>query len=395
MMKKRIELLQLLQTKITLDSFDYSNNTLQFPVPTTIDTHPPSQFHPLASQTDDSQNLLVSFNEIIKEIQLEIQQKSHDLYELIQIQDLSLPPSSKSLKQQIDEFFEKKLFLLTTEEFLEFVKSFQVRVQSVLHRILQHEGIETIDLILTGGEEGYMGDFMLEYEINPAVAVTTIYWPDVSKFKPEHIDRFTLGNPADVYAVNILGFLTDFSHEIGHVLQNIYKQQTDSNLDDGWLVEHDPSVISMNLLSEALKIKSMGVDDQLQILEDEFSAVPCLLETCLLWLSQRTHRYHSHESVTQTHFKDYHQWKSSCGYDIPSTVNSASVAADYLKIRAALESYPINLEDQLHELFVKRSECNLRDEGRQPSINFCHTWNAYPLSLENGPQEDGREEVEG
>lgn len=223
-----------------------------------------------------------------------------------------------------------------------------------------------------------MGDFMMEYEINPAVAVTTIYWPDVSKFTPEHIDRFTLGRPADLYAVSILGFLTDFSHEVGHILQNIYKQQTDSNVDDGWLAEHDPSVISMNLLSEALKIKSIGIGNEELILEDEFSTVPNLMDTCLLWLSQRTHHYHSHESVNQSNLQEYHQWKSSCGYSHPATVNSASVAADYLKIRAALESYPINLEDQLHELFVKRHECNLRIEEQRPALHFCHAWDLYP-----------------
>jgi hypothetical protein len=120
------------------------------------------------------------------------------------------------------------------------------------------------------------------------------------------------------------------------------------------------------------------------------------METCLLWLSQRTHRYHFHESMTPSHFQDYHQWKSSCGYIHPTTVNSASVAADYLKIRAALESYPIDLETQLHELFVKRSECNLRDEGRQPTLEHCHAWNAYPLSMESGFgfQEEQKQEEE-
>lgn len=52
-------------------------------------------------------------------------------------------------------------------------------------------------------------------------------------------------------------------------------------------------------------------------------------------------------------------------------VLSASVAADYLKIRGALESYPRNLGTQLQELYVKRKQCDIRTKD-QPSLDICH-----------------------
>ena len=49
----------------------------------------------------------------------------------------------------------------------------------------------------------------------------------------------------------------------------------------------------------------------------------------------------------------------------------ASVGADYLKIRAALESYPIDPYLQINELFVKRAKGNIR-AMKTPPLSVCH-----------------------
>lgn len=369
---KRIHLLKSLQLKLFLSYFKISSSSFQCDL-----TH-----HTVELQRFCQSMSLSYFNDLLESYHMKITQKSENVYELIPLLGFDI-----STEEEVDTvsllklFYKENIIHLSSEEFLELVHSLKNRIQHVLQQKLQHDGIQSIEFVLTGGE-GYTGDFMLEYEINPAAAVTTIYWPDVTKFGDAHIDRFTLRKPDEVVDVSIFGFLTDFPHEVGHVLQNIYLQQIDHNCDDGWLAEHDPSVLSLNLLAESLKLSSLGDN---HVILDEFSEVSCLLESCVLWLAKRTHHYHNHESITESNLMDYHQWKSSCGYHHPVSVGSASVAADYLKIRAALESYPLDLSQQLRALFVKRSQCSIRDDEYHPQLGDCHVRDAYftPTSVVN------------
>lgn len=65
---------------------------------------------------------------------------------------------------------------------------------------------------------------MMEYEINPAAGGSCIYWPDVSKFSDAHTERFTLHQPRRLVEHALFGLLTDFPHEIVHLLQGTLGQ---------------------------------------------------------------------------------------------------------------------------------------------------------------------------
>ena len=218
--------------------------------------------------------------------------------------------------------------------------------------------LDSIAVEFTGGEDGYVGDFMMEYEINPAAGGHKIYWPDVSKFSPAHVNRFTLGNPDILLDVTVFGILTDLPHEVGHILQQFYCHKIDPNIDDGWLAEHDPSVISLNLLLHALShIKDDGLN------------VPGLFESVYLWLNTRVLKYR--EKISAADIAAYVDWKQSCGYVFPEAVQHASVASDYLKMRAAIEGYSIDIKEQLTHLFENRDK-NIRSAERPP-LDICHS----------------------
>jgi hypothetical protein len=275
--------------------------------------------------------------------------------------------------------------------------SLLARIKNVLSECLPAfpANLSEVRVELTGaGEDGYMGDFMLEYEINPAAGGFVIYWPNILKFSEAHIERFTLGYPGCVLEVLMMSVLTDLPHEMGHVLQNAYKQVISPKADDGWLAEHDPSIISLNLLRRALmspaqqqlpasqqSTGSSCCDEgssssdrsssggSVSILKDDGLSLPGLMETILLWFTNRTKVYHNR--ATSVEQAAYARWKSSCGYCSPAPdVDHASIACDYMKMRAAIESYPIDIGQQLRELFEYRVK-DIR-AGERPPIAMCH-----------------------
>lgn len=234
---------------------------------------------------------------------------------------------------------------------------------------------------------------MLEYEINPAGAFPLIYWPDISKFTSAHVERFTLGNKEAFAELAIFGLLCDLPHEVGeafllflkhplvhvikvvdisspmisnrcvtvHLLQGCCNQVIQSGDDAGWLAEHDPSIASFNILAHALGQPNT---------DDEFT-IPGLLETVRLWSAERVIQLHTSDHVTAAHVEGYHRWRASCGYESPD-VDFASIAADYVKLRAAVEAFPIDPAMQLDALFNGRTG-DIRSQPRPPLVAFRAT----------------------
>jgi hypothetical protein len=287
---------------------------------------------------------------------MDIARNSHGKYHLIY-------PNGIEIGEYLENYYKERIKLLPPNDFLTLAKALESRIRIVLKNIFPELEIGQINFELTGD---YTGDFMLEYEINPAVGATTVYWPDPTKFSDAHIDRFTLSNPSKLVEMAIFGFLTDYPHEIGHVLQQLFHQVIKTVDDDGWLAEHDPSTIALNLLSEALRVPT----------SDEFSDIPALFETTYLWLHSRVIEYHHHESVQVSELQEYQRWKSSCGFH-PPQISAASITADYAKIRAAVESYPLNLSDQLRTLYGDRRDCDIRTVDRPP-LQACHVRKLFP-----------------
>jgi hypothetical protein len=104
----------------------------------------------------------------------------------------------------------------------------------------------------------------------------------------------------------------------------------------------------MNILKYSLDITATY--------EDEFS-VNGLFETCRVWLWDELQTYH--KLVSPTAHTGYMKWRASCGFENPS-VASASLEADYLKIRAAFEAHPIDPKMQLSMLFGINRVGNIR-----------------------------------
>jgi hypothetical protein len=172
-------------------------------------------------------------------------------------------------------------------------------------------------------------------------------------------------------------------HEIGHVLQYFYGQVIKPDSDDGWLAEHDPSVIAMNLLRHALDRDRKEEEED----EEDGLRVPGLFETVMYYLENRVQAYHG--AISEEEISAYSDWKMSCGCIYPEAVDSASIASDYLKIRAAVESYPVNLRAQLAALFERRDK-DIRTHT-PPPLSVCHACSVPFASTTIGRNKDVNE----
>ncbi len=78
-------------------------------------------------------------------------------------------------------------------------------------------GISIVDQFhhqFTGGD-AYEGGVMLEYEVNPMAGGSCVYFPNISIFTTEHIERFTLGQPDNLLEDVLVGLcLCDLPHEV-------------------------------------------------------------------------------------------------------------------------------------------------------------------------------------
>ncbi len=202
----------------------------------------------------------------------------------------------------------------------------------------------------------------MEYEINPEAGgqlsplyKMEVHWPDVTKFSLQHATRFTLGKPEQLHAIAIFGLLTDYPHEICHLIQvacgHVIRVEGDPA---GWLAEHDPSVMCLNLLHAVLAEPSTG--------EDEFD-LPGLVNTCVLWYAERIILFHARMQPTE--IEGYRRWRRSMGFDDPC-IDAASVATDYLKVRAGLDAYPLAIEQQMIALFGGDRTGDVRSLPRPP-----------------------------
>jgi len=104
--------------------------------------------------------------------------------------------------------------------------------------------------------------------------------------------------------------------------------------------------------------------------EDLFN-IPGLIETVRLWMAERALKFHNSEHVSAETIAGYTRWRQSGGYENPC-VDSASVGADYLKIRSALEAFPIDPSLQLAALFCDRTG-DIRQQQRPPKEAFIAT----------------------
>ena len=162
------------------------------------------------------------------------------------------------------------------------------------------------------------GGDMVEYELMPMAGGTSIWWPDPSKYKDEHVaameGRVRRKGPGRMVSRGALAVLADLPHEVTHCLQSITQQQHNVFEGSEWSAEYDASVASLNVLQSAVDAAVASGDGT-----ESFLAAPGLFETVWLFLCEEVACLHAIVTSEATAASDrlddarYRAWVTSSG----------------------------------------------------------------------------------